>query len=107
MAHFVKLLLIGCLLIGCETAPNPAPEDLTGEYSVETLYNVTPLQHEIISAAIAARLRAEGKPCKNYCFIRDDGEYEEGEHFLATACEQEFLVVFDLSQDKVISIRRI
>ena len=106
MAQVVKLLLIGCLLIGCDAGqPDPDPVDLTGEYSIETLHNVTPLQHDLITDAIAARLRAQGKPCDETYFIRDDGEYEEGEHFLATACGQEFLVVFDLSQDKVISVQ--
>jgi len=95
-------------MIGCESGqPDPAPEDLTGEYPIETLHNVTPLQHDIISDAIAAQLREQGKPCDDKYFIRDDGEYEEGEHFLATTCGQEFLVVFDLSQDKVISVNRL
>lgn len=108
MAQVVKLLLISCLLIGCDAGPpDPAPEDLTGEYSVESLYNVTPLQHDIITDAIDLQLRQQGKRCNATYFIRDEGEYEEGEHFLATACGQDFLVVFDLNQDKVISVRRV
>lgn len=108
MERGVKLLLISCLLIGCDSSrPDPAPEDRTEQNGIRPNSNLTPLQYEIIKNAVATHLRAQNEPCDETYFMLDHGECEEVEQFHVFACDQDFLVVFDLSQDKVISVNRL
>lgn len=101
MAQIVKRLLFCCCLAGCDAPPpEPTHQDLTGESLREELTGVTDLQYEIIHDAIARKTGDRDQQIH----VEDDGEYEDGEHFFATAGDHRFLVVFDVRRDKVISI---
>ncbi|QDT84562.1 hypothetical protein [Gimesia chilikensis] len=101
MAQIVKRLLLCSCLAGCNASPpEPTHQDLTGESLREELTGVTDLQYEIIRDAIARKTGDRDQRIH----VQDDGEYEDGEHFFATAGDQRYLVVFDIEQDKIISI---
>jgi hypothetical protein len=101
MARIVKRFLFCCCLAGCDaTPPEPTHQDLTGESLREELTGVTDLQFEIIRDAIAHKTGDRDQRIH----VQNDGEYEDGEHFFATAGDQRYLVVFDIEQDKIISI---